>query len=63
MIETTGTASQPCAEPVEPPPSPTKSREPGGRRMGLFQTSSKTEATGAFLWLGGENVAVANETG
>jgi hypothetical protein len=43
------TASQPCAEPGEPPP--VADEVTGGWRMGLFQTSSKTEATGAFLWL------------
>ena len=31
--------------------SPVADEVTGGWRMGLFQTSSKTEATGVFLWL------------
>ena len=31
--------------------SPVADEVTGGWHMGLFQTSSKTEATGAFLWL------------
>jgi hypothetical protein len=31
--------------------SPVADEVTGGWRMGLFQTSSKTEATGMFLWL------------
>jgi hypothetical protein len=33
------------------PPPPVADEVTGGWRMGLFQTSSKPEATGVFLWL------------